>query len=55
MALAATKCSWNRGSIAVSILWTRLTSASTSRRAATFRSAMRAPVPAALPAEETRA
>ena len=55
MALAATKCSWKRGSIAVSTLWICVTSVSTSRRAAAFRSAMRAPVPAALPAEVTRA
>ena len=55
MALAATKCSWNRGSIAVSTLWICVTSTSTSRRAARLRSAIRAPVPAALPADETLA
>src|SRR6056297_1889818 len=46
MALAATKCSWNFGSIAVSTLVISPTTRSISRRAATLHSAMRAPVPA---------
>ena len=53
MPIAPTKCSWNRGSIAVSIFSTRRTTSSISARAARFNSAMRAPVPAALPADVT--
>ena len=50
IAIAFTKCSWKRGSTAVSIFSTRRTSSSISVRAARFRSAIRAPVPAAFPA-----
>ena len=50
----ATKCSWKRGSTAVSIFSTRRTTSSISARAVRSSSAMRAPVPAALPAEVTR-
>ena len=55
MAMAATKCSWKRGSTAVSIFSTRRTWVSISRRASADRRAMRAPVPAALPTASTRA
>src|SRR5262249_51247332 len=48
--IAPTKCSWTRGSVAVSILSTRRTTASISVRASRLRSAIRAPVPAAFPA-----
>ena len=50
MALAFTKCSWKRGSIAVSTLWISWTVASIWLRAPTLQSAIRAPVPAAFPA-----
>ena len=50
IAIAPTKCSWKRGSIAVSIFSTRRTTSSISARAARLSSAIRAPVPAALPA-----
>ena len=53
MPIASTKCAWNFGSIAVSIFSTRRTSSSMVRREALSSSAMRAPVPAALPAEAT--
>ena len=53
MPIAPTKCSWNRGSMAVSIFSTRRTTSSISARAARFNSAIRAPVPAALPADVT--
>ena len=55
MPIAATKCSWNRGSTAVSSFSTRRTTPSISPRAARLSSAIRAPVPAALPALVTRA
>src|SRR6185437_860637 len=54
-AIAATKWRWKAGSIAVSIFSMRLTTLSISARAARLRSAMRAPVPAALPALATLA
>ena len=44
-AIASTKCSWNRGSTAVSIFSTVRTTSSISRRAALLTSAIRAPVP----------
>ena len=50
-AIASTKCSWKRGSTAVSIFSTRRTTPSISRRAARDSSAISAPVPAALPAD----
>src|SRR3954451_5154709 len=50
MPIAPTKCSWNRGSVAVSIFSTRRTTSSISSRAARLSRAIRAPVPAALPA-----
>ena len=52
-AIAATKWRWKSGSIAVSIFSMRLTTPSISARAARLSSAMRAPVPAALPALAT--
>src|SRR6185369_3134377 len=52
-AIASTKCSWKRGSTAVSIFSTRRTTSSISRRAAALSSAINAPVPAALPAALT--
>ena len=52
-AIASTKCSWKRGSTAVSIFSTRRTTPSISVRAAPDSSAMSAPVPAALPADRT--
>ena len=48
-ASASTKCSWKRGSSAVSTFVVRRTTASISRRADPDRRQMRAPVPAALP------
>src|SRR5690606_3058193 len=51
--MAATKCSWNRLSVAVSTFSTRAATASISRRAAPERRAMMAPLPAALPAADT--
>ena len=54
IAIASTKCSWKRGSTAVSIFSTRRTTASISRRAAPDSRAISAPVPAALPAALTR-
>ena len=53
IAIASTKCSWNRGSTAVSIFSTVLATSSISRRAARLTSAISAPVPAALPAALT--
>ena len=50
IAMAATKWSWKRGSIAVSIFSIWRTTSSISAREARLSSAMRAPVPAALPA-----
>ena len=44
-AMASTKCSWKRGSTAVSIFSTRRTTVSISRRAAPESRAMSAPVP----------
>ncbi len=52
-AIASTKCSWKRGSTAVSIFSTRRTTPSISVRAAPDSRAISAPVPAALPAERT--
>src|SRR5207342_3494916 len=52
-AIASTKCSWKRGSTAVSIFSTVRTTSSISARAAPERSAMSAPVPAAFPAGPT--
>ena len=54
-AIAATKWSWKRGSIAVSIFSTRRTTSSISLRAARLSKQIRAPVPAALPAAATLA
>src|SRR5581483_6620987 len=54
MPIASMKCSWNRGSTAVSTFSTRRTTSSISARAARFSSAILAPVPAALPAALTR-
>ena len=54
-ASASTKCSWKRGSTAVSIFSTLRTTPSISVRAAPDRSAISAPVPAALPADRTLA
>ena len=53
MAIASTKCAWKRGSSAVSIFSTRRTIASMVARERASSSAIRAPVPAALPAEAT--
>ena len=53
-ASASTKCSWKRGSTAVSIFSTRRVTSSISRRAAADSSAIIAPVPAELPAALTR-
>ena len=55
IAMAATNRFWKFGSIAVSIFSMRRTTPSISARAARLRSAMRAPVPAALPALATLA
>ena len=55
MAMALTNCSWKSVAVAISIFSMFLTKASTSVRAAAFSRAMRAPVPAALPAAETSA
>src|SRR6185503_7150754 len=53
MAMASTKCCWKRGSTAVSIFSTVLTTRSISWRASADRSAISAPVPAAFPAAPT--
>src|ERR1700687_321130 len=53
--IAATKYSWNFGAIAVSTFSTRRITVSISVRAARLRSAILAPVPAALPTERTLA
>ena len=53
IAMAPTKWAWKEGSIAVSTFSMRRTTPSISLRAEALRSAMRAPVPAALPAEPT--
>ena len=50
-AIAATNSSWNRGSVAVSILVTLRTAASISRAGARRDSARTAPAPAALPTD----
>ena len=55
IAIACTKCSWKRGSTAVSTFSTSSTTRSISLRAARFSSAIQAPVPAALPADVTPA
>ena len=52
-AIAATNSSWNRGSVAVSILMTRRTAASISARSRRDSRARTAPAPAALPTERT--
>src|SRR6516164_2100732 len=52
--IAATKCAWNFGSMAVSIFSTRRTSCSMVLRESLSRRARRAPLPAALPAEDHR-
>src|SRR5207247_5567100 len=54
IAMASTKCSWKRGSTAVSIFSTVRTTRSISWQASPESSAMSAPVPAALPAAPTR-
>ena len=53
IAIASTKCAWKRGSTAVSTFSIRRTTRSISGRAPRSSSAIRAPVPAAFPAEVT--
>src|SRR5690606_11869822 len=54
MPMAATKCSWNRGSVAVSTFSIRRATSSISPRAEADKRAIIAPLPAAFPAAETR-